>query len=83
MLADVEDMAGGIFNFHVPPYDSALDIAPELDTSVEPPAVIPGATAPAGSRAVRTAIEHRQPMLALHGHIHECRGIVRIGGRSA
>jgi uncharacterized protein len=79
MLSGVEDMAGGIFNFHVPPYDSALDIAPELDTSVDPPAVVPGATAPAGSRAVREAIERHQPMLALHGHIHESRGIVRIG----
>jgi Icc-related predicted phosphoesterase len=79
MLADVGDMAGSIFNFHVPPYDSALDIAPELDTTVDPPAVIPGATAPVGSRAVREAIERHQPMLALHGHIHESRGIVRIG----
>jgi Icc-related predicted phosphoesterase len=79
MLADVEDMAGGIFNFHVPPYDSALDIAPELDTSVVPPAVVPGATIAAGSRAVREAIERHQPMLSLHGHIHESRGVVRIG----
>ena len=32
-----------------------------------------------GSSAVRTAIERHQPMLALHGHIHESRGEARIG----
>ena len=79
MLAGVHDMAGCIFNFHVPPFDSSLDVAPRLDTSVDPPSVIPGATAPVGSKAVRDAIERHQPMLALHGHIHESRGVVRIG----
>ena len=79
MLADVDDMTAAIFNFHVPPYDSSLDVAPELDVSVHPPAVVPGATTAAGSRAVRAAIEQHQPMLALHGHIHESRGIVQIG----
>ena len=79
MLADVEDMASCIFNFHVPPYDSSLDVAPRLNTSVDPPSVIPGETAPVGSKAVREAIERHQPMLSLHGHIHESRGVVRIG----
>lgn len=79
MLLEVEDMPAAIFNFHVPPLDSTLDVAPRLDTSVQPPAVIPGETAPVGSRAVREAIERHQPMLALHGHIHESRGIVNIG----
>ena len=32
-----------------------------------------------GSTAVRTAIETHQPPLALHGHIHESRGAVKIG----
>ena len=32
-----------------------------------------------GSAAVRTAIERHQPPLALHGHIHESRGAVKIG----
>jgi Icc-related predicted phosphoesterase len=79
MLAGVLDMPAAIFNFHVPPFDSTLDVAPRLDTSVDPPAVIPGDTAPVGSRAVREAIERHQPMLALHGHIHESRGVVKIG----
>ena len=37
------------------------------------------ATQPVGSTSVRTAIEPVQPLLGLHGHIHESRGAVRIG----
>ena len=33
----------------------------------------------AGSTAVRTAIEKNQPVVGLHGHIHESRGFVKIG----
>ena len=36
-------------------------------------------TVPVGSKAVKEAIEEYQPMLALHGHIHESRGAVRVG----
>lgn len=32
-----------------------------------------------GSTAVRHVIERHQPPLALHGHIHESRGAVRLG----
>ncbi|MFT3864674.1 MAG: metallophosphoesterase [Solirubrobacterales bacterium] len=78
-VAEIERIEGSIFNFHVPPFDSTLDIAPLLDVSVDPPAVVPGETAPVGSHAVREAIERHQPMLSLHGHIHESRGIVQIG----
>lgn len=79
MLGGVESMAGSIFNFHVPPFDTSLDIAPKLDDSVTPPAAIPGETAPVGSKAVLEAIREHQPMLSLHGHIHESRGIVNVG----
>jgi Icc-related predicted phosphoesterase len=34
---------------------------------------------PVGSHAVRQIIEEYQPLLALHGHIHESRGTARIG----
>ena len=33
----------------------------------------------AGSTAVRQAIEKYQPLLSLHGHIHESRGETKIG----
>jgi Icc-related predicted phosphoesterase len=32
-----------------------------------------------GSSAVREAIEKYQPVMSLHGHIHESRGEARIG----
>ncbi len=69
-----------IFNLHVPPYGSGLDFAPELDSELR--MVMSGAgprMVPVGSTAVRDAIQHYQPMLGLHGHIHESRGVRRLG----
>jgi Icc-related predicted phosphoesterase len=69
-----------IFNLHCPPYNSTLDSAPQLreDLSVVMVGGQPNMI-PVGSRAVREAIERYQPVLSLHGHIHESRGAVRIG----
>lgn len=69
-----------IFNLHVPPYGSTLDLAPELTEDLR--VVAKGGEAnmiPVGSTAVRRFIEERRPILSLHGHIHESRGVVRIG----
>ena len=69
-----------IFNLHVPPFGSGLDTAFELDADFN---VITSAgqpkTIPVGSQAVRTLIESHEPLLALHGHIHESKNVVRIG----
>jgi Icc-related predicted phosphoesterase len=80
-LADqLEDPGRAIFNLHVPPYDSRLDLAPDLKSDLAPrysggqPVM-----KPAGSHAVRQLIEEFQPLLALHGHIHESKGETRIG----
>jgi uncharacterized protein len=75
----LKDPQRAIFNLHVPPYGSGLDQAPMLDTSVTPPRPIVGETAPAGSTAVRDAILKYQPLVGLHGHIHESRGIQKLG----
>jgi uncharacterized protein len=69
-----------IFNFHVPPRDTPIDQAVLLDPEFRPimksgSPVISGV----GSTAVRAALEKYQPMLSLHGHIHESRGEARIG----
>jgi uncharacterized protein len=69
-----------IFNLHVPPFDSGLDRAPKLKPDLTP--VYTGGQPvpiPVGSTAVRRLIEEVQPLLALHGHIHESRGETRIG----
>ncbi|MGC8849918.1 MAG: metallophosphoesterase family protein, partial [Candidatus Bathyarchaeia archaeon] len=70
-----------VFNIHVPPYGSGLDEAPELDENLRPK-LEPGGRfkmIPVGSRAVRDAITALQPLLGLHGHVHESRGFARIG----
>ena len=69
-----------IFNFHVPPRDTPIDQAVLLDPEFRPimkggMPVISGV----GSTAVRDALEKYQPMLSLHGHIHESRGEAKIG----
>ncbi len=69
-----------IFNFHCPPYGTGLDRAPLLDETLKP-IVRAGAVemADVGSTAVRKVIERHQPALGLHGHIHESRGIAKLG----
>jgi uncharacterized protein len=80
MASQIGDQSSCIFNLHVPPYDSQLDSAPQLDedltvvTAAGQPKMIP-----VGSTAVRELIERYQPVLALHGHVHESRGATRIG----
>jgi uncharacterized protein len=80
LAEQVNDMDRCIFNLHVPPYDSALDTAPALTEDLE---VIMSGSAPkmvpVGSTAVREAIEQYQPLLSLHGHVHESAGATRIG----
>jgi Icc-related predicted phosphoesterase len=80
MLDQVKDPSRCVFNFHAPPFDSTLDDAPQLDADLRP-VMIGGSEniIPVGSLAVREMIEKYQPLVALHGHIHECRGAVEIG----
>lgn len=74
----VPDMRRAIFNFHAPPYGTGLDEAPALDASLRP--IHGGAVMkPVGSTAVRDAILRHQPMLSVHGHIHESRGVKKMG----
>lgn len=80
MLEPLPPDANCIFNFHCPPYASTLDDAPELDSTLKP--VIRGgrpSIVPVGSHAVRAAIKKYQPVVSLHGHIHESRGVQKIG----
>lgn len=79
MAAELESPQSAVFNLHVPPHASGLDRCMRLDTSVSPPRPVAGDQIDAGSTAVRTAVERYQPMLSLHGHIHESRGIRKIG----
>ncbi len=78
MISKLKDPKNAVFNIHVPPYKSGLDEAPELDKNLRP--VLAGnSMIPVGSKALREAIQKNQPLLSLHGHIHEGRGTTRIG----
>ena len=80
-LADqLERPETSIFNLHVPPMASGLDTAYEIDDQLR--IVVRNGKPheiPVGSTAVRQLIEEYQPLLALHGHIHESRGAATIG----
>jgi uncharacterized protein len=80
MLDQLPEGRNCILNLHCPPYASGLDDAPELDATLKP--VIRGgrpSIVPVGSHAVREAIKRYQPVVGLHGHIHESRGAQKIG----
>ena len=80
LASQVKDMKKCIFNIHTPPYNTDLDSGTLYDEDLKP--VLDGdslATAPSGSKSVREAIEKYQPLLSLHGHVHESRGITTLG----
>ncbi|HEX5192813.1 MAG TPA: metallophosphoesterase [Solirubrobacteraceae bacterium] len=80
LARQVSDPRRAIFMIHVPPHDSGLDTAPILDENLRPTVsagdVLRG---PVGSTAVRRIIEDYQPVLSIHGHIHESGGERKIG----
>jgi Icc-related predicted phosphoesterase len=81
-LAHTSEPSTTILNFHAPPYASKLDNAPALNEDLS---YVSGGQAlrPVGSTSVREAIERFQPLLSLHGHIHESKGVARIGATLA
>jgi len=80
LVDQLETPERAIFNIHVPPYESSLDTAFEVDEDLR--YVMKGGRpheVPTGSRAVRQIIEETKPLLSLHGHIHESKGVTKIG----
>jgi Icc-related predicted phosphoesterase len=79
-VSKVKNLETAVFCFHCPPYDSQIDSAPKLKEDLSPvyahgrPLMIP-----VGSKSVRAVIEKYQPLISLHGHIHESSGFVKIG----
>jgi hypothetical protein len=81
MVYQVKNMQNCIFNFHCPPYDTYLDQGPKLDENLKPLLAMGGGIKmiPVGSPAIRKAIDKYQPLLGLHGHIHESKASQRLG----
>lgn len=80
-VSGLQDPKTSLFNFHCPPYDTQIDVAPKLDSELRP-ILTPGGEpemAHVGSTSVRKAIEKFQPLVGLHGHIHESRGMSTVG----
>ncbi len=78
MIPPGADMRRMVFNFHCPPYGSNLDEAPQIDADLNVKDA-GRSLVPVGSTAVRDAILKHQPLLSLHGHIHEGKGTARLG----
>jgi Icc-related predicted phosphoesterase len=78
--AKLDDPARAVFNIHCPPADTHLDQAPKLDADLRPVVDASGIrTTSAGSTAVRQIIEELQPVVGLHGHVHESPGASKLG----
>ncbi|MES0361725.1 MAG: metallophosphoesterase [Anaerolineales bacterium] len=73
VIAQASDPGKAVFNLHPPPYGSGLDDAPELTKDLRP-TYAGRVLVPVGSKAVLHVIEKYQPLLGLHGHIHEGKG---------
>jgi Icc-related predicted phosphoesterase len=76
----LSDPERSIWNIHAPPFDSGLDSAPavsddfKLITDGGQPRMVP-----VGSRAVRSVLESVQPLVGVHGHVHESRNRAKLG----
>ncbi len=80
LAARLRDPAKAIFNIHCPPYDTHLDQAPQLDENLRPVVDASGLRmASVGSTAVRSSLETMEPLLGLHGHIHESAAAQKVG----
>jgi len=81
VAANVHNTDRAIFSLHVPPLGSGLDVAPKLDDYLRPRVGAAGLEMiPVGSTATRDAILKYRPLLGLHGHIHESKGIRKLDG---
>jgi hypothetical protein len=73
VIAQAKNPSNAVFNLHAPPYGSGLDEAPELTKDMRP-AYAGRSLVPVGSKSVLKVIEKYEPILGLHGHIHEGKG---------
>ena len=84
----VADLGRCVFNLHCPPKDTPIDACVQLEAPADPesaelPAMVRTGgryrMVGGGSSAVREAVRRYQPVVGLHGHIHESPGRFRIG----
>lgn len=76
----IQNPERAIVVIHVPPYGTPLDSCPDLDKNLK--IITQGGQVvmkSAGSPSVKAFIDKVQPLLTLHGHIHESAGHFHIG----
>jgi Icc-related predicted phosphoesterase len=66
-LVDNDELSNSVFLFHSPPYQTALDRITNEGKIVDNVPL----DKHVGSIAIRRFIEMRQPLVTLHGHVHE------------
>lgn len=79
IIAKLKSPRDAIFTLHAPPYNTGIDSAPLLENGRVVTSGGHTVMTPVGSTAVRNVIERYQPLVGLHGHIHESRGTKQIG----
>ena len=80
LISSISNPSRLILNTHCPPYNTNIDLAPKLDKDMKPIVTGGGVVMDhVGCISVRKIIEKYQPILGLHGHIHESRGVDKIG----
>jgi len=79
-FAKVRDYSKTICNFHCPPFGTRLDLAPKLTKDLRPIHVLGKVVmVHVGSKAVQKVEKEYQPLLGLHGHIHESYASDHVG----
>jgi len=80
LASQIKRPQNSVFSLHVPPYNTELDKAPAVTDDFR--YVREGLGVKVihiGSTAVRNSLEKYQPLLGLHGHVHEAKGFVKVG----
>lgn len=79
VASKVKNPQRSIFTIHVPPYDTGLDLAIWLNEDLKYQHYGQPIEGPVGSHAVFNLLDKYQPMVSLHGHIHESRCFYKLG----
>lgn len=76
----VSDVSHLVCDFHSPPYNTPLDLAPKLGKDLQPKLFLGQPVYEhVGSKSIRQIFEQYQPLLGLHGHIHESASKCQLG----
>jgi Icc-related predicted phosphoesterase len=80
LVEEAGDPSSTILNVHAPPHGTILDLAPLLDSELK---IVRRSgeveMVHVGSTAVRKVVEEFQPLAGLHGHVHESKGVAKVG----